>query len=89
MNAAIPAAAAPTLRADPLADDTVSAILAGHDGSQWEAIAIVNRLLAQWQTNAIVSAWRAPEGTPAQIAAALEAYLAAGSRLPAWADASR
>ena len=88
MNAAVPAAAA-RLRADPLADDTIAAILAGHEGSQWEAIAIVNRLLAQWQTNASVSGWRAPEGTPAPVAAALEAYLAAGCRLPQWADAAR
>lgn len=85
MNA--PMALAPTLRADPLADDTIAAVLHGHDGSQWDAIAIVNRLLGQWQTNAIVTGWRAPEGTPEPIAAALEAYLAAGTRLPAWADA--
>jgi len=78
-----------TMRADPLADDTIAAILTGHEGSQWEAIALVNRLLAQWQTNAIVSAWQAPEGTPAPVAAALEAYLAAGSKLPAWADAGQ
>ena len=68
VSAAAPAT--PVLRADPLADDTIAAILAGHDGSQWEAIAIVNRLLGQWQSNAIVAAWRAPEGTPAPIAAA-------------------
>lgn len=81
-----PAAAAPTLRADPLADETIAAILTGHDGSQWEAIAMVNRLLGQWQSNAIVSGWSAPEGTPPHMAAALEAYLAAGSELPQWAD---
>lgn len=80
------AAMGPTLRADPVADDTIAAILAGHHGSQWEAIAMVNRLLGEWQSNAIVSTWRAPEGTPAPIAVALEAYLAAGSQLPAWAD---
>lgn len=83
------AASAPALRADPLADDTIAAILAGHEGSQWEAIAIVNRLLGQWQSNAIVSGWRAPEDTPPAIAAALESYLAAGASLPAWADAGR
>jgi hypothetical protein len=87
MNA--PVAVAPTLRADPLADDTIAAILHGHEGSQWDAIAIVNRLLGQWQTNAIVAEWRAPEGTPAPIAAALEAYLAAGTVLPEWADAAK
>jgi hypothetical protein len=87
MNA--PIAVAPTLRADPLADDTIAAILHGYQGSQWEAIAIVNRLLGQWQTNAIVASWRAPEGTPAPIAAALEAYLAAGATLPEWADGAR
>jgi hypothetical protein len=80
---------ADTLRADPLADDTIAAVLAGHEGGQWEAIAIVNRLLAQWQSNAIVAAWRAPEGTPPNIADALERYLAQGCRLPAWADAEK
>jgi hypothetical protein len=83
------AASAPTLRADPLADDTIAAILSGHEGSQWEAIAIVNRLLALWQSNAIVTGWQAPEGTPAPIATALETYLAAGVKLPAWADAAK
>ena len=87
MSAAVPAS--DTLRADPLADDTIAAILAGYEGSQWDAIAMVNRLLGQWQSNAIVDGWRAPEGTPAPAAAALEAYLAAGSKLPAWADAGQ
>jgi len=87
MNASL--AVAPTLRADPLADDTIAAILHGHEGSQWDAIAIVNRLLGQWQTNAIVAGWHAPDDTPAPIAAALEAYLAAGSVLPEWADAAK
>lgn len=89
VNAPAPAGTAANRRADPLADDTIAAILAGYDGSQWEAIAIVNRLLSQWQSNAIVSAWRAPEGTPAPIAAALEAYLAAGCQLPGWANAGQ
>lgn len=83
------AASATTLRADPLADDTIAAILSGHEGGQWEAIAIVNRLLAQWQSNANMTEWRAPEGTPANIAAALESYLAEGHKLPAWADAGK
>jgi len=83
------ASPAPTLRADPLADDTIAAILDGHEGGQWEAIAIVNRLLGQWQSNSAVAAWKAPEGTPSPIAAALEAYLAAGARLPGWADAAQ
>lgn len=78
-----------TLRADPLADDTIAAILDGFQGSQWDAIAMVNGLLSQWQTNAGVRAWRAPEGTPEPVASALQAYLAAGSTLPAWADAAR
>jgi hypothetical protein len=84
MSGAAPAT--PALRADPLADDTIAAILAGHDGSQWEAIGIVNRLLGQWQSNAAVASWRAPADTPAPIAAALEAYLAAGCALPPWAE---
>ena len=83
------APSAPAMRADPLADNTIAAILDGHDGSQWEAIAIVNRLLGQWQSNAVVSGWRAPEGTPALIADALESYLAQGVKLPAWADSTQ
>ncbi len=83
------APSAPAMRADPLADNTIAAILDGHDGSQWEAIAIVNRLLGQWQSNAVVSGWRAPEGTPAPIADALESYLAQGVKLPAWADSTK
>lgn len=78
-----------TLRADPLADDTIAAILAGYDGDQWQAIGIVNRLLAQWNSNADVTSWRAPDGTPAPIAAALQSYLAAAASLPAWADPAR
>lgn len=83
------ARAAGTLRADPLADGTIAAILDGHAGGQWEAIAIVNRLLAQWQTNADVRDWRAPADAPPAIGAALQSYLAAGRALPAWADAAR
>ncbi|MCE3262667.1 MAG: hypothetical protein K0R43_1746 [Pseudoduganella sp.] len=83
------APAVATLRADPLADDTIAAILDGFQGSQWEAIALVNGLLSQWQTNGGVRAWRAPQGTPEPVAGALQAYLAAGSSLPAWADAAR
>lgn len=64
MNA--PIAVAPTLRADPLADDAIAAILHGHEGSQWEAIAIVNRLLGEWQSNAIIAGWRAPKAPPRQ-----------------------
>jgi len=78
-----------TLRADPLADDTIAAILDGHQGSQWEAIALVNRLLAQWQTNGGIAGWQAPAGTPQHIEAALSAYLRAGSQLPDWADPAR
>ena len=78
----------PELRADPLADDTIARIVDACDapGGPWTAIGIVNRELATWQTNADLASWRASEGTPPEIAAALQRYLREGSTLPAWAD---
>lgn len=82
---------APELRADPLADDTISRIVDACDspGGPWTAIGIVNRELATWQTNADLASWRASPGTPPEIAAALERYLREGSTLPDWADVNR
>lgn len=84
----------PRLRADALADDTIARILgAWTDGtpalSRWDAIAVVNRELAGWQTNGVLVDWRASPGTPAPIAAALEDYVARARRLPDWIDAGQ
>lgn len=88
------ASADPRLRADPLADDTIARVLgAWSDGtpalSRWDAIAVLNRELAGWQTNGALVDWRASPGTPAPIAAALEDYVARACRLPDWVDAGK
>jgi len=88
------AAADPRLRADPLADDTIARVLGTWDDgtpalSRWDAIAVVNRELAGWQTNGVLADWRASPGTPAPIAAALEDYVARACRLPDWVDAGK
>jgi hypothetical protein len=93
-NLAEPVAADPRLRADPLADDTIARILGPWgDGtpalSRWEAIAIVNRALAGWETNGALEGWTADAATPAPIAAALEDYLRRARQLPAWLDAGK
>jgi hypothetical protein len=78
------------LRADPLADRTIAAILQGREGSSlYETIGLVNRLIAQWQTNGGIAAWEPQAGVPADIADALRAYLREGAQLPAWADAGQ
>ena len=85
---------APTLRADPLADATIAAILGEEhescaDAAHWEAIATVNRQFAQWETNGDLQGWRALPGTPEHIANALEAYVRDAMRLPDWADPAK
>ena len=87
--------------ADPLADDTISAILAPWPAldaaaesdaalpgleAQWERLRLLNRVIAQWQTNADVAHWQAPPELPATMARAVASYLDAAHRLPEWAD---
>ena len=86
MNAAV----APTLRADPLADQTIAAILgACGDAPDWTLIGVVNRQLDQWKSNEALRGWRAGPDVPAQVAQPLEAYVRAGMHLPAWADPAK
>ena len=92
-------------QADPAADRLVAAILGPWDTSsvdsgdarssaspnaaRWARLAALNRLFAHWNDNASVAGWKPPEGTPEDIAAAVSAFLAEATRLPAWIDAQR
>jgi hypothetical protein len=79
-----------TQRADPLADQTIAAILgACGPAPDWALIGIVNRQFEQWTSNGALGAWHAGPGVPAQVAQPLEAYLRAGQDLPEWADPAR
>lgn len=78
----------PRYRADPLADDAIARILCG-DMSRWDAIGIVNREIASWQTNGALAGWRASAATPAHIAEALEDFVREARALPGWAGADQ
>lgn len=75
------------LQADPLADDTIAAILGVCDGNpDWQAIAVVNRQIEQWQTNGPLATWTADASVAPHIADALASYVRTAMALPAWAD---
>ncbi len=91
-----PAPDAASRRADPLADDTIAAIIgpwkhanAALDAAALQRIGLVNRLMGTWDTNASLSHWQAPPDTDSVVAQALQAYLRAGSVLPEWADRAK
>ncbi|MBI2771697.1 MAG: DUF2236 domain-containing protein [Burkholderiales bacterium] len=78
--------------ADPLADRTVAAIAGpwsdaeGAMGPGMARLGLATRLMAQWTTNATLAAWSPAEmDADPQVVAALQAYLAEGRQLPAWA----
>jgi hypothetical protein len=76
-----------TQRADPLADQTIAAILgACGPAPDWAMIGVVNRQFEQWTSNGALSAWHAGPEVPAQVAQPLEAYVRAGQGLPQWSD---
>jgi hypothetical protein len=79
------------LRADPLADATIARILGrGRAGGPDVAlIALVNREIARWESNADLDGWRASPDVPADMAAALQDYVATARALPAWADTDK
>ena len=83
---------AASLRADPHADNAIARIF-GSDleapSSQWDRLAIVNRQLAQWQTNDGLAGWQAGADVPAPLAAALEDYVRTARQLPGWADPAK
>lgn len=98
------AAAAPDLEAlrraaDPLADDVIARLLDAWDDDEPEAahckhecnfaiLGTVTRQMEQWQTNGALAQWKA-HGVDPQVAAELEAYVAAGLPLPSWADTAK
>ena len=79
------------LRADPAADDTIAAVLAGAEDFDAisAAIAIVNRQIAQWDSNGMLAHWQADADTPPHISAALASYVHTQRALPVWADAAK
>ena len=78
------------MHADPLADDTIAAILGPcGDAPDWQVIAMVNRQFEQWQSNGALAAWHAAPEVPAQVAQPLEAFVRAAMALPAWADSAQ
>jgi hypothetical protein len=81
---------APALRADPLADAAIARILGpGRPGGpDPDTIALLNQEIARWQLNRDLDGWRASPGLPAEMASALEEYVAAARMLPDWADAA-
>ncbi|HEX6703698.1 MAG TPA: oxygenase MpaB family protein [Albitalea sp.] len=87
--------------ADPLADNTVAAILGPwqdvHAGTthaemlsaharQWTQLGAINRVFDDWKDNASLSHWTPRPGTPPEVAAAVADYLRQAPGLPAWAD---
>lgn len=96
--------AAAQRQADPLADDTISAILGPWPASDsladadaalsaldehWERLALLNRVIAQWHSNADIAGWQPPPDVPAPMVQALRRYLEAAQRLPEGADRER
>ena len=87
--------------ADPLADETIAAIVGSWELPPGEinlpALLALNSdrlshlrtttmLLNLWTSNAALDGWSPPVGTPPHIVAALHNYLDAGRVLPEWAD---
>ncbi len=85
------------LRADPLADDTISAII-GHWRAplehglpdDWDAqkkkLEAVSRVFADWTSNEKLATWTPPADLAPDIATPLLNYVQASRTLPAWAD---
>jgi len=85
------ALAALRFAADPLADDTVAAMLGPwpeNEADNLLRLAAANRAIASWKRNADLVQWQAPAGTPEAVATALSGYVLAAQTLPAWADAA-
>ena len=91
--------------ADPLADQTMAAVIgswawsatdasaddlvAAH-AAHWRNIARANNLMATWTSNATIDSWSPATGVANDhVAEALTAYLAAAKAPPEWADAAK
>ncbi len=87
--------------ADPLADNTIARLLDKWSGApdgrdeaaahqcNFDVLGVLNRQMEQWTTNGALAAWQAGPEVDPHVAAELQAYLAAGLALPAWADPAR
>ena len=78
-------------RADPLADDTITAVMGtcGESAAaQTQRLAAVTRVFNQWTDNRSLVEW-AGTGEPPEFAAALKTYVEAGRHLPDWADPAK
>ena len=77
-------------RADPLADDTVAALIPAATPRDTRAILQATRLMATWTTNASLTHWQPqmPQAD-AQVVQALQTYLEQGKVLPDWVDAAK
>jgi ER-bound oxygenase mpaB/B'/Rubber oxygenase, catalytic domain len=88
-------------RADPLADDTMAAIMGPWADAanafppdpewekQWKKIAAVTKVFGDWASNGNLSAWQPAAGVAPEISAPLLQYVAASRELPDWADAKK
>jgi len=84
------------MRADPLADHTMAAVLGpwpvgvvpDPESPQWRRIADVNRAFAQWSDNAALTGWHASGPIDPAVAPPLQAFVQAAQALPHWADAA-
>lgn len=81
-------------RADPLADDTVAAVLGEWGATTFDErlrrIGTLNRLVGEWQTNGQLEGWRATGSDVTEgIASAVESFVRHARVLPAWADAQQ
>ncbi|MEZ5703611.1 MAG: hypothetical protein R3E42_19140, partial [Burkholderiaceae bacterium] len=72
-------------RADPLADDTVAALIPAGAPQDTQGFSLATRLMATWTTNASLTHWQ-PEGPQAdpQVVESLQRYLEQGRVLPEW-----
>ncbi|MBW8315019.1 MAG: DUF2236 domain-containing protein [Hydrogenophaga sp.] len=87
------------LQADPLADQTVAALIgpwSGADGATGPAtdrLAAATRLMAGWTSNGALADWGQDDAAAAAadpaVVAALRAYVSEGRALPTWADVAK
>lgn len=90
-------------RADPLADDTIRAIMgpwakpadvpfntfAAQWQAQWNKLDAVTGVFADWTTNQNLTEWQPHAGLAPEITGPLTRYAQAGRALPAWADRAK